>query len=97
MLSSRSKYLALTNDETAALSPMRRLDRVACPVHVAWGDQDSPEFKRQSHVLADALAGMGRLAGRHVLFNANHFQVPEQLNQADTPLGRVALAMSGLG
>ncbi len=96
ILSSRRTYLKLTGDEVAALSPMRHLDRVACPVTVAWGDQDSPEFKRQSTVLADALQGMGLLRARQTLFDTNHFLVPRQLDRPDTILGRAALTMMGL-
>ncbi len=96
MLSSRRSYLRATPEEVAALSPLRHLDRLSCPVSVAWADQDSPEFRRQSGVLADALQGMGLLAGRHVLSGTNHFEEPEQLNRPDTLLGHAALAMMGL-
>ena len=96
MLSSRRSYLRATAEEVAALSPLRHLDRLSCPVTVVWADHDSPEFKRQSGVLADALGGMGLLAGRHVLFDTNHFEEPEQLNRPDTLLGHAALAMMGL-
>ncbi|MGI4939888.1 MAG: alpha/beta hydrolase, partial [Janthinobacterium lividum] len=96
MLSSRRSYLRATQEEVAALSPLRHLDRLPCPVTVTWADQDSPEFKRQSDVFATALQGMGLLAGRHVLFNTSHFEEPEQLNRPDTLLGGVALTMMGL-
>ncbi len=96
MLSSRRSYLRATAEEVAALSPLRHLDRLSCPVTIAWADQDSPEFKRQSDVFADALQGMNLLAGRHVLFGTNHFEEPEQLNRPDTLLGRTALTMMGL-
>ncbi len=97
MLSSRRNDVHVTEAEIAALSPMRHLDRITCPVIVSWGDQESPEFKRQSCVFADALAGMGRLAAQHTLFNTNHFEEPEQLNRPDTVLARAALGMMGLG
>jgi len=97
LLSSRRNYLQVTEADIASLSPMRHLDRIGCPVIVSWGDGESPEFKRQSCVFADAFAGMGRLAARHTLFNTNHFEEPEQLNRPDTVLGRAALDMMGLG
>jgi len=96
MLSSRRTYVQATDADVAALSPMRHLDRVNCPVIVSWGDEESPEFKRQSSVFADALAGMGQLEARRTLFNTNHFEEPEQLNRPDTVLGRAALGMMGL-
>ena len=62
---------------------MRRLDRIHCPVAMAWGDLESPEFKRQGMVFADALLGMGLQRSRATLFNTNHLQVPLQLNRPD--------------
>ena len=96
MMSSRRTYVKLSADEVQALSPLRHLDRWRCPVSVAVGDEESPEFKRQSQVLADALAGMGLLRNRNILFNHSHFEVPEQLKRADSLLSRQALAMMGL-
>ena len=96
MLSSRRSYLRATQADVAALSPLRHLDRLTSPVTVTWADQDSPEFKRQSGVFADALEGMGLLAGRHVLFNTNHFEEPEQLNRPDSVCSRAALTMMSL-
>ena len=96
MLSAHRNYLKLTPDDVAALSPIRHLDRLRCPVTVAWGDEDSPEYKRQSTVMAEALQGMGELRSRHTLFNTNHFQILRQLDRPDTVLGRVMLAMMDL-
>lgn len=95
-LSSHQKYLQLSPEQEAIFSPMRHLDRVRAPVTVAWGDLESPEFKRQGTVFADALAGMGQLVARRVLFNTNHFQMPLQLNRPDTVLGHMALVGTGL-
>jgi arylformamidase len=96
MLSSRRTYLKLGAEEIAALSPIRHLDRLRCPVAIAWGDLESPEFKRQGIAFADAALGMGLQRARFTLFDTNHFQMPLQLNRSDTPLGRVALSMMGL-
>jgi arylformamidase len=96
MLSSRSNYLKITSEEEAAFSPMRHLHRIACPVAIVSADQDSPEFKRQSAVFADALAGMGRLAGRTKLFNSNHFQEVKQLARADSAASRMLFSLMGL-
>ena len=92
-LSARGKYMQITPQEVAAASPMRHLDRVNCPVAVAWADLDSPEFKRQSTVFAEALQGMGRLASRTVVFAANHFQEPQRLAKPDSELSRALFAM----
>ena len=95
MLSSRSSYLKITTEEEAAFSPMRHLHWIACPVAIVWADQDSPEFKRQSAVFADALEGMGRLASCTELFNTNHFQEVKQLAHADSAASRMLFSLMG--
>ena len=92
-LSSRRKFLDITPQEEAAASAMRHLDRVACPVAIASADRDSPEFKRQSTVLADALQGMGKLASCTVAIDANHFQENERLAEPDSEICRALFAL----
>jgi hypothetical protein len=62
-------------------------------VVVANGDRESPEFRRQSTVLADALQGMGRLDARIELFGTNHFQVPQRLAKPDSELSQLLHAL----
>lgn len=93
LLSARSSYVRLAPAEVDALSPLRHMGRVACPVLVGSGGRESPEFKRQADTFAAVLAGMGRLHGRAVMPDLNHFQVPNQLNDAGTPLSRAVLGM----
>jgi arylformamidase len=93
MLSSRGKYVQITPQEIDAASAMRHLRMVTCPVVVANGDRESPEFRRQSMVLADALQGMGRLAARTELFATNHFQVPQRLSKPDSELSQTLYAL----
>lgn len=97
MLSARSAYVKISQDELAALSPMRHLDRIACNVIVVVGDKESPEFQRQSHEFATALAGMGRLTQRVVLPGRTHFVVPEELNDPKSGLSQGVLAMVKAG
>ncbi|MFZ0113955.1 MAG: hypothetical protein WAL15_06340, partial [Xanthobacteraceae bacterium] len=96
MLSSRSSYLHLTPVEVVEFSPIRHLDRITCPIAVLSADEDSPEFKRQSDVFADVLRGMGRLASRTVVFDANHFQEPERMAHADSAVSRAAFGLMGI-
>ena len=96
MLSSRSSYLKITAEEEAEFSSMRHLDRIVSPIAIISADQDTPEFKRQSAVFANALGGMGRLASRTELFNTNHFQGLKQLGHADSTLSRMLFALMGL-
>jgi arylformamidase len=92
MLSARGRYVQLTAAEVAALSPIRHLHRFAGSAFVAWGANESPEFKRQSQVFADALAGMGRLGAAALAPDQNHFEMLEALNDRDNPLTKAILA-----
>ena len=93
VLSSRRSYIHLDDDEVSALSPIRHLARMSSPVTVVSADQDTPEFKRQSRIFADALDGMGLLAAHHVLFNANHFDEALQLGRQDSLVVQAARRM----
>jgi arylformamidase len=96
LLSSRSSYLHVTSEEVVELSAIRHLDRITCPIAVVSADEESPEFKRQSNVFAEALEGMGRLTSRTVAFNANHFQEPERLADPNTEVSKAAFSLMGI-
>ena len=92
LLSARSSYVKLDKAEEDALSPMRHLDRVACPVAVAYGDGESPEFKRHARDFAAALKAKVRHPSQLVEgANQNHFEIALTLGQADGVLGQIAL------
>jgi arylformamidase len=55
-LSARNSYVAFDDATVAALSPMRHLDRLHAPVIVAYGTCETPEFQRQNHEFAVAVA-----------------------------------------
>ncbi|UNK39966.1 alpha/beta hydrolase (plasmid) [Shinella sp. H4-D48] len=92
MLSSRRKYLTISDPELAALSPMRHLDKVASNIIVIHGANESPEFKRQSNEFANALEGMGSLRARFEL-PVNHFEVVEALNDPASEVSKSVLQM----
>ena len=93
VLSSRREYLELSEAEVAALSPARFPSATPCPVLVAWGEAESPEFERQSREYAIALERQGRLHGQVVLETMNHFEIVEQLYSDRTPLMQRILGM----
>ena len=93
LLSARSSYVKVSPEEIVALSSMRHLDRLNCPVIVVNGDKETPEFQRQAREFATVVAGMGKLAQYAVLAGKNHFEVAEELNSASTPLAKAVLAM----
>src|SRR5439155_20578968 len=55
-LSKRSKYANFTDGSEAELSRQRPLDRLHCPVIIAYGTQETPEFQRQARDMAAAIA-----------------------------------------
>lgn len=97
MLSARSSYVKISDEEKAALSSLRQLDRIACPVALAYGDGESPEFKRQSRDMAAAMKGKVKHAAELVeVKGVNHFEIIETLAKPDGALGKVALKQMGL-
>ncbi|MDH7796297.1 MULTISPECIES: alpha/beta hydrolase [unclassified Beijerinckia] len=93
MLSQRSSYVKLSPEEVSDLSPLRHMDQITFPVMVVNGDKESPEFQRQAHVFADVLAGMNRLSSHMVVTGKNHFEVPQDLNNAGTDLSKAVLKL----
>jgi arylformamidase len=96
-LSARASYVKFDDRIEHEYSSQRHLDRLACPVIVAWGDHDSPEFQRQSREFAEALRAIGRLDRCLVGTGLNHFELIATLADRDGLLGRAALSMMKLG
>jgi arylformamidase len=97
MLSARSSYVKISDEERAALSSLRHLDRIACPVAIAHGDGESPEFKRQSREMAAALKAKVKHSAELIeVKGVNHFEIIETLGKPDGTLGRAALKQMGL-
>ncbi|QCP15006.1 alpha/beta hydrolase [Pseudoduganella umbonata] len=93
VLAAGNSHLKLTPRERTELSPVHKLRDVTCPVIVAWGSGDSPEFRRQGSQLAGALRAAGRLAGTFVLPGVNHFEILDVLGSGDSHLGAATLAL----
>lgn len=95
-LSKRSQYVKFTDAMEHELSPMRHLDRVNCPVIVAYGTCETPEFQRQARDFAKALATAGKPVQLLVGTGYNHFELPETLANPYGLLGRAMLAQMRL-
>jgi len=95
-LSARSNYVKFDNATTAALSPIRHLDRLQAPLIVAYGTCETPEFQRQNREFAAAVEAAGKPVQRLVGENYNHFELPETLGNPYGLLGRAALELLGL-
>jgi arylformamidase len=95
MLSKRRGFVQLSDDEVAALSPIRHLDRVRCPITVAIGGRETPEFRRQAHEFAAALAARRATVQLIDLPPHNHFEMPLTLVDPAAPLTQAALRRMG--
>jgi len=90
--SKRSLYVKFTDENVAALSAIRHLDKVHCPLIVAYGTQETPEFQRQSREFHTALEKAGKDVNLIVVEAANHFEIQEAFHNPYGPIGRHALA-----
>lgn len=95
-LSKRSRYIAFTDAMEHALSPQRHLARIHCPVIVAHGTFETPEFQRQARDFAAALQAAGKPVELLVGVGYNHFELPETLANPYGLLGRAMLAQMNL-
>src|SRR6059036_3233303 len=87
-LSARSSYVKFTDEMEHALSTQRHLDRLNCPVIVAHGTLETPEFQRQARDFAAALKAAGKPVQLLVGVGYNHFEMPETLGNPYGLLGR---------
>jgi arylformamidase len=90
-LSARSSYIKFTDETEQALSSQRHLDRLNCPVIVAYGTYETPEFQRQSRDFAAAVKAAGKPVELLVGEGYNHFEMPELFANPYGLLGRAAL------
>ena len=95
-LSARSSYVKFTDEMEQALSTQRHLDRLNCPVIIAYGTLETPEFQRQSRDFAAAVKSAGKPAQLVVGEGYNHFEMAETLASPYGLLGRAALAQMSL-
>jgi arylformamidase len=90
-LSKRSKYVNFTDEIEQELSALRHLDRLNCPVIVAYGNQETPEFQRQARDFAVAIKAAGKPVQLIVGEGYNHFEIQETLANPYGLLGHAVL------
>jgi arylformamidase len=95
-LSARSSYVSFTDEMEHALSSQRHLDKLNCPVIVAYGTLETPEFQRQSRDFAAAVKAAGKPVQLLVAEGYNHFEILETLANPYGLLGRAVLAQMNL-
>lgn len=91
MLSARSVYVKLLPEEEDELSAIRHVDRIRCPILVAYGDKESPEFKRQGREFAAALRKNGLPSRELILEGLNHFEGIRSMIDPWSPLVHAVL------
>jgi arylformamidase len=96
-LSVRSDYVRFTDAVVEALSPQRHVDRLTCPLVIAYAASESPEFQRQARDFAAAVRNAGKPVELLVAEGYNHFEILETLANPYGFLGRVALRTMKLG
>ena len=90
-LSKRSKYVNFTDEIEDELSAMRHLDRLNCPIVVAHGTQETPEFQRQARDFAAAVKAAGKPVTLLVAEGYNHFEIAEAIGNPLSLLGSAVL------
>jgi len=86
----------LSFDEEDEFSAIRHLDRLRCPITVAYGSKESPEFQRQGRSFAEAIRSRGLQGRELVLPGLNHFEGIRSMIEPQSPLARTVLAGMGL-
>src|SRR5271156_1144521 len=83
--------LHLTDADVAELSPLRL--KAGRPVRtiVAWGENETAEFKRQSRTFAAALAGSGFPVSTFELAGTNHFDIVFAMVNGESVLGQATI------
>ncbi len=90
-LSARSTYVKFTDEIEQTLSSQRHLDKLNCPVIVAYGTFETPEFQRQSRDFAAAIKAANKPVQLFVAEGYNHFEIIETLANPYGVLGRAVL------
>ena len=90
-LSKRSQYVAFTDESEDKLSSQRHLDRLNCPVIVAYGTYETPEFQRQNREFAEAVKKAGKPVTLLVAEGYNHFEIAEAIGNPLSLLGAAIL------
>lgn len=96
LLSARSAYVKLSPEEEDEFSAIRHLDRLRCPVTIAYGSKESPEFQRQGRSFAAALRARKLPAEELILDGLNHFEGIRSMIEPHSSLARRVLGGMGL-
>jgi arylformamidase len=82
----RNRYLDLTPETAAALSPINAIRPGGIPLVLAYGEDELDEFKRQTGEMADAWRAAGNPCELLVLAGTDHYAGNFALSDPDGPL-----------
>ena len=88
-----NQALRLMEGETTQLSPLYQQLGRPVPVIVAWGENETAEFKRQSQDFALKLKGAKFPVTELEVPGANHFDIVFEIVDRTSRLGQLALAL----
>ena len=91
MLSARSSYVKLSDEEILELSAILQPEKLRTPLTMVYGEKETPEFKRQPKAYLDALAAVGKTARLVEIPGVNHFEVLKLLGDPSSEVCRMAL------
>lgn len=93
MLSARSSYVKLTDEEVLALSAILQPEKVHTPLTLVYGEKETPEFRRQPKAYAEVLAAAGKPVKVVEIPGVNHFEILRQLGEPGSEVARLGLGM----
>jgi arylformamidase len=88
-----NQALHMTEEEAVILSPIRHRLAPPVPTLVAWGENETDEFKRQSRSFASKLSEAGFPVKSLQINGANHFDIVFEIGDQRGELGRATLEL----
>jgi arylformamidase len=88
--------LQLAYDQIYRNSPILHIPDTSVPLLVAYGDNETDEFKRQSEEYLDAWRAGGLEGGHLILQGKNHYEVIDGFLEAGSPLCCAILGQMGV-
>ncbi len=83
--------LKMDIDDARVLSPLYHIPKDCCPIVITYGENETDEFKRQSHEYMDACLRAGIECSYLDMPAVNHFGIVLDLNKKDSPLFQAVL------
>ncbi len=93
MLSEVNEWIRLDPESAQRNSPIHHLPEAGCPLIVAYGGNETAEFKRQTDLFAEAWRKAGFRCDAIDMDETNHFDIVFDLQNPDGKLIRAVRAM----